>query len=75
MKMLRLENFITGWFLMGMIIQYVIRLAAAMCAVSLVAMLAGWSDYSDTTLMIDVMFIIVWAWSEYDLKKAKKKKA
>ncbi|MGL5965600.1 MAG: hypothetical protein ACRCZ6_00120 [Kluyvera sp.] len=55
------------------LIQQVIRFVAVLSLVQFISMMIGWSKYSHPALLLDFLAIIIWAWSEYDLRKLNKK--
>jgi len=57
---------------MSSFINNIVRLAALMSLVSLIAMLLGWQSASEVMIAVDIVMIVIWGTSEYELRMKRK---
>lgn len=57
---------------MGTLVNNIIRLAALLSAVSLLAMLLGWKEVNIVLVAVDVGMLVIWGTSEYELRMKRK---
>lgn len=57
---------------MNTFINNIVRLAALMSVVSLIAMLVGWKEPDAVMIGVDVVMLVIWGTSEYELRMKRK---
>ncbi len=57
---------------MSSFINNIVRLAALMSLVSLIAMLVGWKEVDVVMIAVDVVMLVIWGTSEYELRMKRK---
>lgn len=57
---------------MGTLVNNIIRLAALLSVVSLISMLVGWKKVDVVMIAVDVVMLVIWATSEYEIMKKRK---
>jgi len=57
---------------MNTFINNIVRLAALMSLASLISMLLGWQSANEVMIAVDLVMLVIWGTSEYELRMKRK---